>query len=231
MKKKYLIVLSLFLLTGCSATYNLEIKDDTYKETLYINNDIALINEKIGNKTYKQLIDEDIKRSLPVLNTTPGIFETDKVIDEYKYYKKEIVSDENNYGLKIKHEFNYEDYINATIPNQSYNSFDVIKNDDTVVITTDDKSYTFSFYEKLDEIIINIKTNNLVKNHNADKVKNNHYTWLIKRNDVKRVYFEFYPNKHVRRPIVTFLLIIIPILLLVGVIIYMTTKNKNINII
>ena len=48
---------------------------------------------------------------------------------------------------------------------------------------TDEYFKCFDFYEDLDNLTINIKSDLLIKKHNADKVKGNTYSWNITKDN------------------------------------------------
>lgn len=170
--KKYLLLFALLLLTGCSATYNLDIDSGNFTEKLDI--DGASVN------SISDLI-------LPL----------DYDIDEYTIDDVKP-GDEGFYGAKIKdngyslfHTFKYDDYVNSTILNSCYDKVDAKFNDDDFYISTVGKFSCFESYDDLDNVTIKIRSQYKLVSTNADKVDGFNYIWNISRNDTdKGIYIE-----------------------------------------
>lgn len=185
--KLYLVFIMIFtlLLTGCSASYNLNISDNVITEELIVNNyDSLSWNNDVGNKTYKDLINETYKTPIPVLNYTPGIFENTFELEGYDYYKKTLINSSNNYGLILSYSFNKNNYEYSTIVNNSYNVFNIDSDNNSTIITVYGDENIFETYNMLDEIQINITLPYNVTYSNSDKVSNNTYTWIINKENV-----------------------------------------------
>ncbi len=185
MKSKVIVlIISLFLLSGCEAIYNVEINDNYIKDELIVNNyNVTSWNK--GSPSYKNLIDNNYKSfNLAVDKDTPGYPEVAKKLKGYNYYDKKLINTKDNYGLKFSYNHKYNEYIKT--PLLVFFGKNSIKNYPTLmdIDSGDGQSLTaFNSYNMLDKITINIKTNYLVKENNADKVNNNIYTWNLTKDN------------------------------------------------
>lgn len=201
MKNKYkilLIFLSLFLFTGCSATYNVEIYNEKVK-----------VNGKILEK--KEKWDTEVK--LPPSDFPddgPTIYDELKN-EKYTYTYRELVNEQfkkdytikqleglskiNNpwqLGLKFKRRYNlYGDTVKSFImvagANLCYDKFNIIEDEDNnnIIISTSNQNKCFDMYPNLDKITVKLKTNHKVVDSTADSVDLHTYTWDLTRDNSK----------------------------------------------
>jgi len=194
MKKIVLFLIIILSLTGCEAVYNIEVVNDTIKDELIINNyDVSSWNS--NNPSYKTLVDNNYREfNLAIDKNTPGYPEMYNKLKGYNYYNKELINENNNYGLK----FNYEYKENEKYENNPllvfYSNLSITNNKKVLRISIPDgkECYIFDHYPLMDKFIINLKTDNVVNNANADKYENNTYTWEITKSNYlnKSIYFE-----------------------------------------
>lgn len=184
MKKKFLILFVVLFLTGCSATYDVIVEENNISESLKISNyDSSSWNYKIGNITYEEMIDSIYNSPIPVLYYTPGIFENDFELNGYDYYSKKIVSTSDNYGISLNFRFNFNDYKNSTIINNTVKKIDITKDNNKTIINAYINNNIFENYNLLDKITINVTIPYNVTYNNADSISNNVYTWFIEKNN------------------------------------------------
>ncbi len=186
-----------FFLCGCEAVYNVDINEDFIKDELIINNyDVSSWdNEKIP---YRKLIDNNYNNfNLATDKNTPGYPEVYKKIDGYNYYNKELISETGNYGLKFNYEFNHDDYSKSYLLT-FYNNLRINNVNNKLIINTGDGKgcYAFDNYPLLDKITINVRTDYIIDNNNADKVEDGIYTWFIDKDNYKNksIYLEVDKN-------------------------------------
>lgn len=169
------IVLIMFLLCGCSVEYNLDIfSDATIKETV--------IAEEKTNR----------------MKINTGLDETSSVEYLYDMFKREgydtHIKTKTDGDKTISTVFGYYDSIEEYSENFKSDLFekaDVVTKDDIVTLTmnqseklTDDTSSSLVY----DSVTINIILPFKVVSNNADKVKNDTYTWYItKDEDLKNI--------------------------------------------
>lgn len=176
-----IIILSLFslFLCGCTAQYNLEIKNDEFRENIKINfdsNDKGAYEYFSDNKFYA-IMDG---------------------ISNFKEYKKESKNKEN-----IEFSYTYEgvEFNKATSLSSCFKAYNVIDEDGYYIISTS-KGLTCATEENtvlLDNLDVVIKTNHIVKDNNADEVDGYVYTWHFDENnyDEKSIYIELDKDKFV----------------------------------
>lgn len=184
-KKISLLAIILIFMCGCSGEVNLTIDDNSIKEDI----SITFLENMEWTK-------ENIKNSLP--NYLPinkdDILEDanpDEELPNVEYYQRETKELNNGYSFNYKHDWNLKEYNKATSLNNAFRSFSIIKNeeDKTITLSTDNNGLLlFDVYPELDNVTINIKTDNEVIDSNTTP-ENNIYSWNFTRNDnVKNIY-------------------------------------------
>ena len=199
MKKnfKYLIlILLLFVCSGCSGNYNLNIKPD-----LSIEENLELTIENKGDlyqKTLDIFEENDIKRDNYNVNISG-----DEIIVEYKDTFSSI-----------------EDYIlNSKVYPQLFNKVEYNKTKKYIDLYTSDNIKSNNEYNKngtnltdFDVIQVNINNPYKVNDTDAEMINDNTYTWSIKKDDMnKTIHMQFKPsfNKFPTKSVVVGLLILI----------------------
>lgn len=165
MKKKILLLITLLLLTGCQATYNINFNDEIEEEIrVYTENkDIELVTQKQTEEFYERL--DDWERA-------------------YEYYKREMYTDTEYTGYKYTDTFNYEEYDATTQLRKCYEDFKFTKND-FIELNTSNEFLCATYYKEVNsiDIIINSKYN--IINSNADEKDGNKQIWHINKNNYK----------------------------------------------
>ncbi len=198
MKRLIGLISILFLLSGCSAVYNVEINDKFIKDELSIN---SANKEELnsGNPSYKTLIDNNYKNfELAVNKDTPGYPEIHTKLKGYEYYNKKLINTIDNYGLVFTYKHELSNY--AKSPLLGFYNFASIKNvSNKIIIDSGDAKgcYVFNNYALLTDLTLNISSIYEVTNHNADEVNNNTYTWHITKDNYqsKTIHLEVDKNK------------------------------------
>jgi len=162
MKKILLIVVLLFLTTGCKVHYEVELKDGIVTESSYITIDN---NNLISGSVY-DAVDQIIMKY-------------DPIHDWLVTYETEEIFGKDDSTLRVTGMYKMEDYGNSMPLNLCYDNYNVSLNDNYYEISTPKGAVCFDNYEEIEEIKISFKTNHKVYSHNADKVKNGVYTWNI----------------------------------------------------
>ncbi len=175
--KKLLILFLIFILTGCSGNYDINInKDLSIDESLYLSLDN---NDNVYNKTIKIFDDNKIDRDKYKVKQT-----SDEIIIEYK--EKYNTIDEYILKSKIYHQL---------IDNISYNKnkkYVDIYIDQYVKIKNQNESSLIGNESDINFLQINIKTPFKVLISNADNISEDTYTWTINQNtDRKKILFQF----------------------------------------
>ena len=207
MKFKYLLCLVLIvILTGCKATYNLEIKNKDFIENISITDNRSL--DYFKNNKFYAIMDG---------------------ASNFKEYNKKVEKDSK---VKFKYSYNINDYRKATILKTCFKAYSVIDEKDYYLLSTSTgvKCAKEEDAVLLDGLKIVIKTNHKVKESNADQVKGYVYTWNIKKDDYDnaRIYIKLYKDKYVfnyDNEFVITVLIISSILLIIALLTFIIIKK------
>lgn len=187
--KKILFVISfVILLTGCSATYELDIHYDNFNESLKINS---------------ILIEED-NYYFPSFYNSISLDEYDvdvnQKLDGIEYYN--TILDSNSNIVSFDYQFKVANFSISNIANSFYSAFIFKKYDydedgeeDYYLLTTTDDFSAFDLYDDLNDVTIKIKNNHEVISTNADEVDGDLYIWYMSRGDTDGVNMVYDPDK------------------------------------
>lgn len=184
-KRVFLLILLSFLLCGCTANVNISINGDTVSERITITestydgfsiNDIAQQYRKYVPAFY----------DVPVIDTMPDVKE-----EGVSYYGTSGSSSGNTFTALYQHDFKFKEYKNARTIRNAFKSSQVQYDpyEKQVLFTSEASGMTlFNTYPQLSEVRINITTNYLVMETNADYHNGNVYTWVFNKDTKKGVY-------------------------------------------
>lgn len=162
MKKIIFLSLACLTLTGCTVNYNLEIKENSFKETINGN----ILKEETTNK--KNETDVNVFSSL--INE-----EQSALLNTNILYKKNIKENKNSYDFNYEFTYNEYDINESALLNKCFKNFKFEEKDNKYYFTAFGQFYC----KYSDEITINITTDHNVSSNNAKEVKDNTYTWVI----------------------------------------------------
>lgn len=230
--KLILIIIVMFLLSGCEANYSLYIDKDVFNETTTVLANSGELNT-YDSQTYltmKQKIDLYYKKYVDIVYQNP--YYNPYLDDPQKginYYNKELINNGKGYGFKYSYNFNKENYLNSNIINTFFKNNNSVLNDNKYTLNV----YTFNGFERyndLTQVTINITTDLEVKKSNADSVYNNVYTWTITKDDAlnKKIYLELVNiNKLDKKTENKIIIIIILLIFIVGLLSYAILNKKR----
>lgn len=186
MKKKILILIgSMFLLCGCTAEVNLDIRENQVSESVdivvYQSVNYSKDQIKSGFRNYVPIYSSDV-----IVDTNP-----DEAVSGIQYYKKTENDLGNGYKINYQYDFSLSRYSESRTVKEGFRSstIQVNQNEKTILFSTDNNGLLyFEQYPDLEEVKVNIKTSYTVKENNADSVNDNVYTWILKRNNPKNIY-------------------------------------------
>ncbi len=224
MKRIFLFLVIILLVTGCTNQYNLVITKDSIEEDI-----ISTIPYDSIPKLSEFAAQVGAERDDPV---TPFIQN-----DQYPFfnnnqvkYDKKVTQNNNTYFVEMQHNYTFNEFLNSRAYNQCF---------EKPSFTFDSDVYSFNMSGQFyclygNEVTINIKTDNRVISSNADSVDNNVYTWVFndKSSDRKSIKLAFRTDKksYVDNPIIKFAAVLFG-LVLIGFIIYwfvrIRFKKKN----
>lgn len=223
MKKIVILIITIFLLTGCSVKYNLVINDD-----LSVSEEAKLTGtDSFFDNYYKTTRKHVLENFIDIYK---------EVLTEKEYQYKLIAEEEKKpYVLVSKKYNNIKEYIDNSMTFNGY--FDEIKYTENGSIK---KIETFGFHENdiddperfnVQELEIAITCSYKVRNHNAKEVNkktNTYYYELSKENNYK-ILLEFDANRKFdsNEGIINTVLICLGIIVLSWVLIYILNKRKK----
>lgn len=163
--KFIILILIVFTLTGCDATYNLTITEDKMMESVDF-----LVEDNKANRT---------KLNSYLESEYTAYYDMDS--RNTHFYNKKEIKENKKVGMRLSYGYLSDELQNSSLLNRCYYQKSITKTDDYIVIHTDGK--TTCFYKdqikNLDTLTVNIKTALEVESHNADEVNGNVYTWKI----------------------------------------------------
>lgn len=191
MKKKYILMfLSIFFLTGCTATYELDINENIMKEKIMINNmDLDFDMKEIY-----------ITNAMPVDYNLTCYLDYDRLVGPNEVKKEKNINYYNIYGttngLKADATMDIDSYKDSRLVNMAFASLNINNYDHYISIYGFDGVDIFNQYQTLDSFQVKITTDKEVSEHDADHVDGNTYVWRFTRDDEdKTLYIEMDSSK------------------------------------
>lgn len=215
MKKILFILITCLLLTGCTVNYNLEINDNNFKETItgsVLNKELDTNNSTSINN-YSFLLNEE----------QPSFYKNENI-----FYNKTTNNAQDGIDFDFNYTFNENNFNNSRIINECFDNHVYEYKDNKYYLVVSGK-FNCNYSETTN---INITTDYNVTSNNAQKIKNNTYTWTIDENNKDNIYFFITINKTNKSNFNlswnTFKTIgLIIIILLSSICIYFIKKDKN----
>lgn len=218
MKKiKIILIIACFILTGCSSEYNLEFSNDKIKEHI-----VATMSDSDVTTEQIDQVASFEDPSIPFINDDQYPFPNNYDIK----YNKKVDKKANSTTVILDYEYSHEEFKNSRAYNSCFadKSFEETK-----------KGYNLKFSGHFyclygDSVTINIKTNNEVISHNADKVSGNTYTWVINKDNAQDTNISINISKKSMyiKPIIYIVLGVVFLVLTIGAYIaYNKIKNRD----
>lgn len=210
--KKVILIISLLLLTGCTANYEVNIKNNkiTEKLTLIENNGLNFDKKLESGSTLRELFDS-------IVNSK----------DQYAEPVYKVNSINTNDTLGIEYNSIKDKKIeNLSALNTCYKNPKVEVTNGVVTIETGNDFECYDYYELLDSVKVVINTNHKVISNNADEKKGNSYIWNITKDGNKNIKFSY--NEKINDNSKTILIIVIILLVaVISVILFLKKSKKN----
>lgn len=182
MKKIIFMILILFLLTGCEATYNITLDSNNFIENLQINNNKILFDNT--NEPYKLMLDNALNGALAT-DFREEKPESNFKEEGIKYYDINKTETNNTLGISYKNEFSLLEYKYSTIVESNIEKFNYTYNKEKITINISEPINVFIMYPELDNLTIKFRTNHEVINNNADEILNDTYYYHLDKNNYK----------------------------------------------
>lgn len=188
MKGKIIVlILMLFTLSGCDATYKLEYVNEYFNESLKVNN-VSGYEEQIRDfynvdisTNYEDVIDYS---------------KEDGLLHGYTYYEKSL-NEENGLSLKYSYNFSKEDYNHSFIGKNVFPNLSFANNS----LYSGSISDIYDRYPALNNITIEFSTDKFVSYNNADEVINNTYYWYLTKENYNDKRIEIILNEETERDV------------------------------
>ncbi len=167
-KKMYIfIIVSILLLTGCNANFNVKIEDNMIKQE-------ALINMTNSETNGKYVVDALSDMVLDVENDS-----------EFLGYFT-IIGNKKSNPLNASINYNLNNYDFDYALSFCYDNQNITYNNNILTISANNFN-CFQKYNIINGININVTTGYKVLEHNADSVNGNTYTWNINKNNSNNI--------------------------------------------
>lgn len=214
MKRKFLILILLLLLTGCSTNYNLKVSNNSFKENIDL-----VIEKNIEVEATDEIIEKD-DQVTPFLNEKTASLTTND-----KFYKKKVKDLDNYAQVQMSYKYTEDEFKNANSINLCFEYPELDFNENYYIHL---QGEFYCLYG--DSIDIKIETKNKVYSNNADKVDGNTYIWHINSENIDYVDIEIDIDKGVSTYDIIFVVISVIALislLFIGIKLYKNNKEKN----
>lgn len=167
MLKLLSLIIILFTITGCSATYEINFtKDKTIKDTIFVYEDSNIVeglSETKENEIFNQFLD----------------FERG-----YEHYKRKTHTTEKYSGYKYTYDFNYEEYDAMSQLRKCYETL-TLNTENELSLTTSKEFICGNYYPNASSMEIIITSDYYIKSSNADRIEDNKHIWTINKNNYK----------------------------------------------
>ena len=175
MKKKIILVVCLFILTGCNVQYNITINKDSINDYIEFNSENDKDNYSIN--MYQMPVNSYINDPISdeIVQKLPGV----------EYYNMNKILDDNYYKMTLNYLFPLNKYQDNYIINHAINGMIMTNEKGIISIYTGDKIQAFNYYEFLNNLTISINVSNdfeIIEN-NADLINENNLIWYVNRNN------------------------------------------------
>lgn len=177
MKKTIILLITLILLTGCSATYDIKFTKENIIDSINIYENSSLTNKATDN---------DIQQFQEKL----GNWERG-----YEYYKRELYTTDKITGYNYSYNFEYNEYDAMSQLRKCYKNFNFTYDDNQIKLTTSKEFLCTTYYKDVSNITITINSDYKITNSNADSKSNNTHTWNINKNNYANKPIELTINK------------------------------------
>ena len=168
MKNKLIIlIVLLFMVTGCTAQYDLEIDDSTITETTTVKVPKTAMTKEEATVYSKQ--------EIPITQDPK----------QKTFYNSSINENQNFYYLSFKYPHNFETFTNSYFVKQCYKEVTLTDNSKQIELSTSDLFMCINLQDgfHVDSAQINITTKLKVIDNNADEINDNTYTCNINENN------------------------------------------------
>lgn len=213
--KRVILILSLLLLTGCTINYDLEFTGDKFVENIYgtvTNKELELKDNSTGINIYRNMLYEEQKA----------------FVNRDNLYTKTITEGNEEVNYNFTYTYSRDNFQDSRIVNSCFSNSVLEETDEFYYI---DLSGSFSCLYS-DQIKINVKSDYMIIENNADKVKDGVYTWIIDDEDSADIFLTISKTTKSsvtkdKKGVSTFKIVGFVVLVILSVITYFLYKKKN----
>lgn len=185
--KILIIILGIFLLTGCTANYTMEITKDTFDESITI--------EAYTNDLYdKNSLYASFKEEYPVyIDQEFMYYDPNNKNENYSYYTKTYQELSNGYLFNYRYNYKLKDINRARAINMVYKTISIgyIDEEDFYYISLKDP-IIFINNNEITSININLIFNDaIIIENNADNINGSTYTWNLNPTELKDINIKY----------------------------------------
>lgn len=178
MKKIIMLLITVILLTGCEATYDIHIQEDKITDNIKIFTDSTTVqraNEKDTTKYYDKILDWE---------------------NGYDFYERELFTTDTKTGYHYNYDFNIDEYDAMSQLRKCYDDLNLTV-DSYITIKTTNEFLCSTYYPDVNKIKISITSDYRITTSNADEKNGNTHSWLITRKNYKNKPIEIKINKNI----------------------------------
>ena len=166
MKKILTLLITTILLTGCHATYDINMTKDTINDTITIMTKSNNVNNASDATTDK-------------FQLKLGEWE-----NGHDFYKREIITTAEKTGYQYTYSFKYNEYDAMSQIRKCYDKFE-LNYENEITLSTSNEFLCKTYYPEVKTYIINITSEYEITDSNADYINNNTHTWKVNANNYK----------------------------------------------
>lgn len=177
MKKILFLLITIILLTGCTANYEIDITKNT-------------INDKITIMTDSNNVNNANKATTDLFTQKLGEWE-----NGHDFYKRDLITTEDKTGYQYTYNFNFNEYDAMSQIRKCYKDFNFTY-DNNITLSTSNEFLCKNYYPQIKNYTISITSEYDIVESNADTIKDNTHTWKINANNYKNKPITIKLNKH-----------------------------------
>lgn len=187
--KRLTLIISVIILTGCSAEYGLTINNtkDINEYLRVVESDKSKFDikqEELLNTTPKEYLETNIKWPLAVYTDETNPIEPKKV-NGVDYYSQDKISYDSLIGIKYSFKHDFDMFKESKMLNKCY-SYDLTSDNNIISFKTTSSFKCYEEYPILDDITFKLHTTCRIKDNNADEKKNNTLIYNIKKDNIDK---------------------------------------------
>ena len=211
--KIILMIVCLLILSGCTATYEININDDKIIEKL------RLI------ETNTTIFDKETDTGWTLRETFQSLLDNDDEFSKSNYKVKSLNND-NQLGVEYSSSSS-ESVLNSSILNQCYTNPKVNVVDDVITIDTGNDFKCYEYYENLETVKVVLKTNHKVISTNADEQNGDTYIWNFSKDSNKSINVSYYKSDVKKSVNIKGIVIVLCIVSFIGIVSYFVLKKMK----